>query len=112
VREAREVVGEVNRGRMVSSGMLRRVALVGTDVSKELSASSIRVMKEALSSSKTLVLTGATRRNTPEDTILHSHRRENLKYYKVNRGMELLNAKGICEMICDKYEKYGDKQRK
>jgi hypothetical protein len=27
------------------------------------------------------VLTRATRRNIPEDTILHSHRRENLKSY-------------------------------
>jgi hypothetical protein len=38
--------------RMVSSGMLRRVALVRT-----------------------------TRRNIPEDAILHSHRRENLKSF-------------------------------
>jgi hypothetical protein len=76
--------------------MLRRVALVRADVSEELSASFIRVTRIgelgttlAVTSNrctlqrKTSVLIRATWRNIPEDTILHSHRRENFKSYKV-----------------------------
>jgi hypothetical protein len=43
--------------------MLRRVALVRTDVSEELNAS------------ETSVLTRVARRNIPKDAILHSYRR-------------------------------------
>jgi hypothetical protein len=67
--------------------MLRRVALVRTDVSEELSASFIRVTRigelgttlAVINNRRTPVLSRATQPNIPENTILHSHRRENLK---------------------------------
>jgi hypothetical protein len=98
---------------MASSGMLRHVTLVRTDVSEELSASFITVtrigerrllvtatvllnspifvtlMMKALSSSETPVLKRATRRNIPEDIILHSNSRENLKSYIALTGWTL-----------------------
>jgi hypothetical protein len=54
--------------------MLRRVALIRTDVSEELSASIILVtpMMEAPISFETSVLTRPTRRNIREDAIHHS----------------------------------------
>jgi hypothetical protein len=57
--------------------MLHCVALVRTDVSEECIASIIRVMRIG------------ERRNIPDDGILHSHRRGNLKYYKALTGWSL-----------------------
>jgi hypothetical protein len=56
---------------MASSGMLGRAALVRTNVSG------------ALSYFETSVLTRATRRTIPEDDILHTNSRENLKFYNL-----------------------------
>jgi hypothetical protein len=75
--------------------MLRRVALVRTYVSEELSASIISVTRigelgtslavtnnrSTLRRNTKSLLTRATRRNIPEDSILLSLRRENLKSY-------------------------------
>jgi hypothetical protein len=44
---------------------------------------------EATLSSDTLVVTSATRRNIPEDDILHSHSRKNLKSYIALTGWTL-----------------------
>jgi hypothetical protein len=93
--------------RIASSGMLRYVALVRADVSEELvvlrsvrrllvTANSVpsspiptTLMKEALRSSETSALTRDTRRNIPEDVILHSHSRQNLKSYILLTGLAL-----------------------
>jgi hypothetical protein len=66
--------------------MLRRVALVRTNVSEDLSASFIRLTRIgelgttlAVTSNRRMLRRNTTRRNVPEDALLHSQRRENLK---------------------------------
>jgi hypothetical protein len=49
----------------------------------------VTLMMMAISFSETSVLTRATRRNIPEDGILHSHRREKLKSYIALTGWAL-----------------------
>jgi hypothetical protein len=59
----------------------------------------------------TAVLTRATRRNIPEDTILHSHRRENLKSYinlKVFTHFTFLYITPIfCSILLQMAQQYG-----
>jgi hypothetical protein len=91
--------------------MLHCVAVVGTDVSEEriayivflrsvfrllftanvvpISTNLVPLMMEAVSSSEMSVLTRATPRNIPEDAILHSDFRENVKSYVALTGWTL-----------------------
>jgi hypothetical protein len=79
---------------MPFSEMLRRVALVRSDVSDEHVAANgfptspnlVTLIMEALRSSEMSVLTRTTLCNITEDGILHSHYRENLKSYIVHKS--------------------------
>jgi hypothetical protein len=92
-------LNNIERWRKQSSGIWRRVDIVLTDVLEERIASIFRVEEEeksasepawgganrlkmeAIYSSETSVISICTRRHTPEDRFLHSHRRVNLKSY-------------------------------
>jgi hypothetical protein len=49
----------------------------------------VTLMMEELRSSETSLFTRVTRHDIPEDDILHSHRRENLKSYIALTGWAL-----------------------
>jgi hypothetical protein len=74
--------------KMASSGILRRVALVGTH-SHCISSQGDRLLVTANVAPTSPILTRVTWRNIPEDGILHSHRRENFKSYTALIGWAL-----------------------
>jgi hypothetical protein len=61
----------------------------------------VTLMMEVLIFSETSVLTSATRRNIPEDAILHSHRHETLKSYIALTGWTLQRRRNVSSV---KYE--------
>jgi hypothetical protein len=74
-------IGELGTTLAVTSNQVflhsvRRLLVTANDPSSPIL---VTLVKEALSSSETSVMTRVTRRNIPEVTILYSHRRETLK---------------------------------
>jgi hypothetical protein len=80
-------IGELGATLAVTSNMLRWLLVTASVVSS--SPILVTLVKEALSSFETSVLTRATRRKIPEDVILHIHHYENLESYIALTGWSL-----------------------
>jgi hypothetical protein len=68
-------------GSYVSTVFLRSVFRLLVTENVPRSPILVTLMMETIRSSETSVLTGDTRRHIPEESIVHSHRRQNLKSY-------------------------------
>jgi hypothetical protein len=65
-------------------------------LSEWIISASITLITEEIRHYETSVVTRATRRHIPEDGILHSHLRKNLKSYKVFDNFRPL----VCRKVC------------
>jgi hypothetical protein len=79
-------IGELGTTLAITSSMLRFLVKANVVHSSQIL---VTVLMETILCFETSVLTGATRRNIPEDAILHSHRRENLISYIALTGWTL-----------------------